>query len=161
TALVTGCGVSKSKYMDVTKQRDDLAAKNTQLQSSLDQANKDKDQLTAQNAELDGKVKEMEANVQKATQSTEETKATYEQMIGNLKDEVNSGEVEIKQLKDVISVNLAQDILFPPGSAELDKQGHDLLLKVVDDLKASPFKVIVTGNTDNAKIGPKLSKKYP
>jgi len=159
--LASGCGVSKSKYLDLTKERDALAAKNTELQTNLDQANKDKAQLQADKAAVDEQLKTAQSAVQSQSQSTDQAKATYEQMISHLQDEVKSGEVEIKQLKDVISVNLAQDILFPPGSAELDKQGTELLLKVADDLKASPFKVLVTGHTDNAQISKTLAKRYP
>jgi len=159
--LAAGCGVSKSQYIDVTKSRDEMAAKNTELQASLDQANKDKAQLQADKAAVDEQLKTAQAAVQAQTETTDQTKATYEQMIAHLQDEVKSGEVEVKQLKDVITVNLAQDILFPPGSAELDKTGSELLMKVSEDLKGSPFKVIVTGHTDNAKISKTLAKRYP
>lgn len=159
--VVAGCGVSKSKYIDVTKNRDELAAKNTELQASLDQANKDKAQLQTDKAALDDSLKTAQAAVQQQAQSTDQVKSTYEGMISHLQEEVKSGEVEIKQLKDVITVNLAQDILFPPGSAELDKTGSELLMKVSEDLKASPFKVIVTGHTDNAKISKTLARRYP
>jgi chemotaxis protein MotB len=159
--LAAGCGVSKSKYLEATKSRDELAAKNTELQTSLDQANKDKAQLQADKAAVDEQLKTAQAAAQTQQASSDQAKTTYEQMVSHLQDEVKSGEVEIKQLKDVISVNLAQDILFPVGSADLDKQGTDLLLKVADDLKASPFKVLVTGHTDNAKITGALAKRYP
>jgi len=159
--LAAGCGVSKSKYLDVTKSRDEMAAKNTELQSSLEQANKEKTQLQTDKAAVDEQLKTAQTAVQAQTETTDQTKATYEQMIGHLQQEVKSGEVEIKQLKDVITVNLAQDILFPPGSAELDKTGSELLMKVSEDLKGSPFKVIVTGHTDNAKISKTLAKRYP
>jgi chemotaxis protein MotB len=67
----------------------------------------------------------------------------------------------VQQLRDGISVNLAQDILFKSGSADLDKTGRELLLKVSDQLKASPFQIVVTGHTDNQKIGPALASRYP
>jgi len=159
--LTAGCGVSKSKYLDATKRGDDLAAKNTQLQASLDQVNKEKADLEAQNAALDSKVKEMESHVEQTQSSTDEAKATYEAMIQKLQGEVSSGQVEIKQLKDIVSVNLAQDILFPPGSAKLDKQGKELLGKVAEELKTSPFRVVVNGHTDDQKIGAALAKQYP
>jgi chemotaxis protein MotB len=160
-SLVAGCGVSKAKYMDVTKSRDELQAQNQQLQSSLDQANKDKAQLESDKAAMDSQVKQLQAQTEAAQKQTEETKGTYEQMIQHLQGEVSSGEVEIKQLKDVITVNLAQDILFKSGSAELDQQGHDILMKVVDDLKSSPFKIAVSGHTDDQKISKVLARKYP
>jgi chemotaxis protein MotB len=32
---------------------------------------------------------------------------------------------------------------------------------VSDQLKASPFQIVVTGHTDNQKIGPALAARYP
>jgi len=58
-------------------------------------------------------------------------------------------------------VNLAQDILFRSGSADLDTKGREILLKVADDLKTSPFQVFVAGHTDNQKIGASLAARYP
>jgi chemotaxis protein MotB len=159
--LTAGCGVSKSKYVDVTKARDDLSAENTKLKSDLDQATKDKTQLESDKAALDGQVKEMQSKIQETEAKQQEFKSTYDQMIGHLQDEVNSGKVEVEELRDGVSVNLAQDILFKSGSADLDKTGKELLLKVATDLKASPFQVIVAGNTDNQKISASLAKRYP
>jgi chemotaxis protein MotB len=82
-------------------------------------------------------------------------------MMGRLQGELKSGQVEVQQLRDGISVNLAQDILFKSGSADLDKTGRDLLLKVADEFKASKYQVVVTGHTDDQKIGPGLASRYP
>lgn len=160
-SLTAGCGISKAKYLDVTQSRDDLAAKNQQLQASLDAMSKDKAQLESSNATLEARVREMQAAVEQTQKSTEEVKSTYETLIGRLKGELSSGKVEIQQMRDGINVNLAQDILFRSGSAQLDKTGSELLFKVAGELKASPFEVLVTGHTDNQKIGPTLATRYP
>src|SRR5262245_61340228 len=106
--LAGGCGVSKSKYMDVTKARDDLAAQNTKLKSDLDQANKDKTQLESDKAALDGQVKDMQSKITEQEAKQQEFKSTYDQMIGHLQDEVNSGKVEIQEVRDGVKVNLAR-----------------------------------------------------
>jgi chemotaxis protein MotB len=166
--LLSGCGVSKSKYMDVTKSRDELAAQNQSLKASVDSLNQTNTQLAADKAALDGKVKEMDASSQQMAaelevqrKASEESKKAYEDMIGHLQGEVSSGKVEVQQMKEGVSVNLAQDILFPSGSAELDKKGREILLKVTDVLKDSPYQVIVSGHTDNQKIGAGLAGRYP
>ncbi|HET9325843.1 MAG TPA: OmpA family protein [Candidatus Eisenbacteria bacterium] len=161
TALLTGCGVSKAKYLDMTKSRDELSAKNTELQSSLEQANKDKAQLEADKAALDVQVKEAQAVAAEKAKAADEMKGTYESMIGNLKEELSSGKIEIERVRDGISVNMAQDILFKSGSAELDKTGRELLVQVAENVKANPYQIVVTGHTDNQKIGASLAKKYP
>jgi chemotaxis protein MotB len=163
-----GCGVSKAKYMGMTQDRDALVLKNSGLQASLDSVNTVNATLHTQNAALESHAKEMEATSdQLATQlkeqqaQTAEVHATYESMMGRLQGELKSGQVEVQQLRDGISVNLAQDILFKSGSADLDKTGRDLLLKVADEFKASKYQVVVTGHTDDQKIGPGLASRYP
>lgn len=168
TVSAVGCGVSKSKYADLNKNYDQAMAKNKQLTTDLETANKDKEQLTSDKSAIESKMKDMEATaeqmgskLQEQQKSAKEMKSTYESLVGNLKGELSSGKVEVQQLRDGISVNLAQDILFKSGSANLDKAGKDLLLKVSDQLKASPFQVVVTGHTDNQKIGAALAARYP
>ena len=167
-AATTGCGVSKSKYMDVTKSRDELAAQNKQLQGNLEAAAKNKAQLESDKTALEGRVKEMESSTQELNAKLEEQqkasaelKSTYEGLVGHLQGELSSGKMEIQQMRDGINVNLAQDILFPSGSAELDKTGRTLLLKLADQLKENPYQIIVTGHTDNQKIGAALAGRYP
>jgi chemotaxis protein MotB len=159
--LIAGCGVSKSKHTAMTKERDDAIAKSAQLQTSLDQANKDKAQLEADKAATDAKVKEMEAVAAAAQAALDETKKQYDAMVGQMQGELSSGKIEIQQMRDGINVNLAQDILFKSGSADLGKDGRELLLKVAENLKTSPYQVNVIGHTDNQKIGGNLAKKYP
>lgn len=162
------CGVSKTKYADLNKTYDAEMAKNKQLQADLETANKDKEQLQSEKNELEQKAKDNEAmaqqlgtKLQEQQKAVEDMKSTYESLVGNLKGELDSGKLEVQQLRDGISVNLAQDILFKSGSASLDKTGKDLLLKVSDQLKASPFQVVVTGHTDDQKIGAALATRYP
>jgi chemotaxis protein MotB len=167
-ALTAGCGVSKSKYSAMTKERDDAMAKNAQLQTNLDDANKnvatlqsDKATLESDKATLDSKVKEMEATTAEQQKTLDDAKAQYESMIGQMKTELSSGKIEVEQMRDGINVSLAQDILFKSGSADLGKEGKEILLKVAENLKTSPYQVIVNGHTDNQKIGGALAKKYP
>jgi chemotaxis protein MotB len=162
------CGVSKTKYADLNKNYDAAVAQTKTLQASLDTANKEKEQLQSEKSAIEQQAKDNEAMAQQLgtklaeqQKSVEEMKTTYESLVGNLKGELDSGKLEVQQLRDGISVNLAQDILFKSGSANLDKTGQELLLKVSDQLKASPFQILVTGHTDNQKIGPALAARYP
>jgi chemotaxis protein MotB len=47
------------------------------------------------------------------------------------------------------------------GSAEVDRNGTDVLLRVATQLKKSPHQIMVIGHTDNRPIGPALLKQYP
>jgi chemotaxis protein MotB len=166
--LAAGCGVSKSKYVDLTKSRDSLLAQTQQLETSLNAANKEKAQLSTDKAALEKRNQEMEAvqrevtaKLEEQAKANQEMQATYTKMLGTLEGEVNSGKVQIEQMRDGINLSLAQEILFPSGSANLDKQGRELLLRVAGDLKDAPSQVNVIGHTDNQKIGASLASRYP
>lgn len=138
--VVAGCGVSKSKYLAATQSADSLGAKNKELQSQLDQVN---------------------ADLARQKQQAADAQATYDAMVAKLREEVNSGQVEIQKLRDGIRVNMPQDILFPSGSASLDAGGRSLLGKVSDELKNSSYEIVVIGHTDNVGVGAKLVDRYP
>ena len=173
--LAAGCGVSKSKYLEVTKSEEQLKAEtqklqaqNQELQKNLDQVNKDKAQLETEKAALDEQAKHLQATqdslsgkIQEQQKSADEVKATYQAMLGHLQGEVSSGKIEIQQQRDGINVNLAQDILFKSGSATLDKSGKEILTKVADQMKGATYQVLVTGHTDNQKISTALAARYP
>ena len=138
--VVAGCGVSKSKYLAATQSAESLEAKNKELQSQLDQVNGD---------------------LARQKQQAADAQATYDAMVAKLREEVNSGQVEIQKLRDGIRVNMPQDILFPSGSASLDAAGRSLLNKVSEELKNSSYEIVVIGHTDNVGVGPKLVDRYP
>ena len=156
-----GCGVSKSKYLDITQQ-------NEKLQQDLAQASKDKAQLESDKTALNGRVQaveatnqQLDAKLREQEKATEEVKKNYESLAANLQGDVSSGQIQIRQLGDVISMSLAQDILFKSGSTEIDKTGKDLLMRIAEQLKPSPYEILVTGHSDDQKISPTLAKKYP
>lgn len=161
TALTSGCGISKAQYLDLTHRHDDLATKNQQLQASLASANNEKTQLEASKTQLESRVRELESESAERQRTSDDAKSTYETLIGKLQGELSSGKVEIQRMRDGLSVNLAQDILFRSGSSELDAQGRELLLKVAEELKPAPFDIFVNGHTDNQKIGAALATRYP
>ena len=160
-ALAAGCGVSKSKYVEASQSAEQLAAKNKALQENLDGTTAKKEQLEKDMASMQTATDQLKAELEKTKQATVSMQSTYEGLVGQLKNEVSSGNVTIQQMRDGIRVNLAQDILFKSGSANLDKAGKDLLSKVADELKSSNYEVAVIGHTDNQKIGSALAQRYP
>jgi chemotaxis protein MotB len=160
-ALAAGCGVSKSKYLEATQSADQLAAKNKTLQTSLDSTNAKKDQLEKDMATMQASMDQMKADLEKTKQANVDMKSTYEGLVGKLQNELKGGNVTIQQMRDGIRVNLAQDILFKSGSADLDQQGKEVLAKVGDELKTSNYEISVIGHTDSLKISGALAKKYP
>jgi chemotaxis protein MotB len=160
-ALVAGCGVSKAKYLEASQGAEQLTAKNAELQKSLEGANAKNEELTKNLAETQSTLDQTKADLEQTKKATVNMQSTYDGLVNQLKGEVSSGNVTIQQIRDGIRVNLAQDILFKSGSANLDKSGKEVLAKVAEELKSSTYEIAVIGHTDNQKIGAGLAQRYP
>jgi chemotaxis protein MotB len=178
--------VSTGKYEMALQERDELArehralqdeyestkqgleAEKARLESDIMALEDEKRRLEEERGQLEGRVGEMEADVrglgtqlEQQKQEAARFKATYDGLVGQLKNELAAGQIEIRQLRDGLSVDVAQEILFESGSAELDDQGREVLLKVSEQLEKTPYQIVVGGHTDDRQIGPNLAKRYP
>lgn len=106
-------------------------------------------------------IEEKEAVLQELSEQQKKDKEVYENLVGQLNSELSAKQVKITQMKDGISLNLSQEILFDSGSAELNKQGREVLKKVSDELKDLEYQTVVSGHSDNVPISGRLAKTYP
>ncbi len=145
-AGLVGC-VSSGKYEKLTEERDALRqrladAEDEQLH--LESAGRN---LAVSLTQQEGELSSM--------------RGTYDALLSELEQEVAAGQVQIQRLRDGIRVNLAQDILFPTGSAELDGQGRDVLTRVAEQLAKAGHRIEVEGHTDDVRIRGALGRTYP
>jgi len=178
---VPGC-VSEGRYVQVEQERDLLVARNQQCQGMVEDAKnngeslaqekamlaQEKSSLETERADLQAKLAELKlqeeslgSKLKDREQESQKLKATYDGLVSNLKKEVQAGQIQVTQLRDGLRVNVAQDILFDSGSAEVDKNGTEVLTRVATQLKKSPHQILVIGHTDNKPVGPALAKQYP
>ena len=156
----------------------ELQARNQELQQTDQELRAAKGKLSDKNAELAAtseellrRQHELQTTMQQLNESNNKLKATadymaktnklYDDLVKELSSEVDAKQIKIKELKDGISVNLSEDILFPSGSAQLNKNGQKVIKKVSTKLKGIPHQVIVAGFTDNVPIKGNLAKIYP
>jgi len=165
--LVVGC-VSQATYNSKAKETESLAAQNESLQAQVkgltaEVASLKKEQeLTRMEKEaLQAKVDELSQKAEKAEQLEKATQ-TYQDLQKKLEKEIREGQVQIKEMKDRLTVTMVDQILFPSGSAEVGKKGKAVLDKVVTILKDVKDKRIeVDGHTDNVPIVSSLKKRFP
>jgi chemotaxis protein MotB len=82
--------------------------------------------------------------------------------VKELEGEIKKGEIKVTQVRDKLSVNLVEKILFDSGSVEIKPEGLKVLDRVGEILKNVKDKQInVEGYTDNVPIGSKLANKFP
>lgn len=174
-ALLSGC-VSQSKYRALeasskaerSKSQQEIAA----LQSQKESMDKDLAALRQEKQTAETEIASMNdrlAQLQKqaaetVTQKDEEInrlKGTYENLVKDLKGEIEKGEIKVTQIRDRLTVNLVEKILFDSGRAEVKPQGKEILKKVGNILKEVKDKDIrVEGYTDNVPIGGALRQKF-
>lgn len=103
----------------------------------------------------------MSKKLAETTEYVDKTKKLYTELVGHLSTELEANQIKISELKDGISVNLSESILFPSGSAILSDTGIGVIKKVSGSLKSIPHQIIVAGFTDNVAIKGDLAKQYP
>jgi chemotaxis protein MotB len=169
-----GC-VSRAQLTQVEQQLDLCAKRYEQLQTEIESAARtgetlarEKSTLSHQKSFLEAKVVSLQAQeaelgsmLREREQEAIKLQDTYDGLVANLKKELQAGQIEVKQLRDGLRVNVAQDILFDSGSAALDSNGTAVLSKVATQLRKTPHQIMVIGHTDDKPIGPALLKQYP
>ncbi len=107
-----------------------------ELQALVDELSKSKKKLEAAKAELEKKSGE------------------YEQLASALRGEIESGRIELMELRGRTTVKMKDKILFASGSATVGADGRAALKKVAEALRGLQGKAIrVEGHTDNVPTG--------
>ncbi len=155
--LVAACGVSKDeyrakdleaqqnlkKYLDESQKAADLAKKLGDIDQKLAISQRQVDELQARKVEL-----EKEKGVLQAKS------AQYEQLATSLKSQIDTGQIELSELRGKMTVKLKDKILFASGSAAVGKAGRAALDAVADAFKSLKGKnVVVSGYTDDVPTG--------
>lgn len=146
--------------------KDELSRTITDLRTNI--AVKENEVITKNNEmaalkkQIDGLSQEKELAIKEKEKSVAEMKKTYDSLIGEMNEEIKKGEISVTQLKDKLSVNLVEKILFDSGSAEIKKDGKKVLERVAGILKKVTDKQVrVEGHTDNVPISPRLAERFP
>jgi chemotaxis protein MotB len=85
--------------------------------------------------------------------AAEAKSAQYERLAGSLQGQIEAGQIEISELRGKMTVKLKDKILFPSGSARLNKEGGaalDAVAGVFKDLQGKS--VVVAGYTDDVPV---------
>jgi len=113
-------------------------------------------------ANLHKQVAELERQKTELQTSSEQNKAQYDALVGKLSTEVEKGQLQVKQYQNMLSVDVAEQIFFDSGHADLKESGKAVLQKVGEALKSYKDKIIrVVGYTDNVPIAKSIQNVYP
>jgi len=85
-------------------------------------------------------------------------------LAASLRPEIKMDQVKVDDLGNGIRVRITDELLYVPGSVEIDAKGRTALGKVVSQLAAmaaKDYEIDVVGHTDNVPVGPRLAERYP
>lgn len=161
SALALGGCVTQGKYNDLAKERDTLAADKKALADQRAALENEKLALAEEKKALEQRVAGTSQELESMKAKSAEQEAMFSKLKKELSSELDSQKLTLRQLKDGISVDLPEDILFPSGSATLRDSGRAVLAKVSEQLRDAKYQIMVSGFTDNVPISGKLAQRFP
>jgi len=149
-----------------TTQRSELEAQKLSLQHQIATINDRLSETERQAAELATQKADLATQkAELAAQKDEEIRrlrGTYDSLVKDLESEITKGEIKVRQIRDRLSVQMVEKILFDSGKAEIKPEGKTVLEKVGNVLRTVQDKQIrVEGYTDAMPIGAGLRGKFP
>ncbi len=115
----------------------------------------EKQTLAAEKERLEKERAAKEAEIARLTK-------TQEDLTKSLQAQIDKGDIKIKQVRDRLTINMVEKVLFNSGQAQVKPEGLKVLKQVADVLKTVNDKQIrIEGHTDNVPIGGKLQQKFP
>jgi chemotaxis protein MotB len=163
-ALAAGGCVSSSEFEKLQadknqeidglqKQRAALEQQTRDLQGQRKALEDQKTALERQQSALRSEVDSLQRQKSQLEAANVQTKSQYDGLLANLNDEVKKGQLQVRQYKDMLTVEVAEQLFFDSGRAALKDQGKEVLKRVGEVLKGYDNKVIrVVGHTDNVPI---------
>jgi flagellar motor protein MotB len=100
-----------------------------------------------------------EAALTSSEQALAELSSTYTGLVADLEAEVATGQIQIEQLREGLHLNVAQEIMFLSGSANLAAGGEEVVRTLAERLKRLPHDIEVQGHTDDVAL--RGSPLYP
>lgn len=145
----------EQQVRNLESQRASLESQRASLEKQRDSLAKEKDTLSQQVAALEQQRAHLQA-------SEKQVEARYDTLLANLNEEVKKGQLQVRQLRGMLTVDVAEQLFFDSGRATLKETGKQLLQKVAESLKGYEDKAIrIVGHTDNVPITKGLQKVYP
>jgi chemotaxis protein MotB len=130
------------------------------IRSEINALNSKYADVQSQKERVEGELEKTVAEKKKALAELERAKADFS---SSLESEIASGDVLIEQRGDRLVVNVADQILFPKGEAEVSERGRGLLKQVattLSQIKTHDFQI--GGHTDSAPIvSPTVLEHFP
>jgi chemotaxis protein MotB len=143
-------------------QREALERERNALREDKSALEKEKARLEQEKAQLEQTKSALERDKAKLLDASRQTQAQHDALVASLSQELKKGELQVRRYKDMLTVEVAEQLFFDSGRAALKDSGKAVLKKVADALKSYEDKAIrVVGHTDNVPIAKSLQQRFP
>jgi chemotaxis protein MotB len=152
----------KAREVDALRsQRAALEGERNSLEQQKRLLEKDKAALEREQGMLRAQNEALERERMKLLDATKQSQAQYDALARELDEEVQKGQLQVRQYKDMLTVDVAEQLFFDSGRATLKETGKEVLKRVADAIRSYDDKAIrVVGHTDNVPISGALQKTY-
>ncbi|MDF0665251.1 MAG: OmpA family protein [Nitrospira sp.] len=148
---------SASAQEDIAKLQQQAAS----MEAEAAQIAKEREQLRQEQARLATKLDQERAAKEAKEAEIKRLTRTQEELSKSLQEEISKGNITVQQVRDSLTINLVDRVLFDSGQAEVKPTGQHVLKQVSDLLKTVTDKQIrIEGHTDNVPISAKLQSRY-
>jgi chemotaxis protein MotB len=149
--LASGSASAQEEIAKLQKQASALEANAARIAKEREQLRQEQSQLAA-TLERERLAKEEE--IIRLTR-------TQEELSKSLKDEISKGNITIQQVRDRLTINMVDRVLFDSGQAQVKPAGVKVLQQVGDVLnKITDKQIRIEGHTDNVPISSKLQDRF-
>src|SRR2546430_4422844 len=136
--MASGC-VSTGTYEKLEADKNqEIAALQKQhgtLQEQVQGLQSQRSALEQQQADLRRQVDALEQQKTQLLTASKQNQSQYDSLVKDLTEEVKKGQLQVRQYKDMLTVDVAEQLFFDSGRATLKDTGKDVLKKVGDALK--------------------------
>ena len=149
--FASGSALAREEIAKLQKQASELEANAARIAKEREQLRQEQSQLAA-TLEQERLAKEEE--IKRLTR-------TQEELSKSLQDEISKGNITIQQVRDRLTINMVDRVLFDSGQAQVKPAGVKVLKQVGDVLnKISDKQIRIEGHTDNVPISSKLQGRF-
>jgi chemotaxis protein MotB len=126
-----------------------------ELRAERDQLREERDRLRTESGQLASTVEAREAEIARLESARTQIEA-------QLRAEIAGGDITVQEVGGELRVRLADQVLFPPGSADLSPRGQAVLRRVATSLTNIEGHVIeVGGHTDDTPLSEATQERFP
>jgi chemotaxis protein MotB len=149
--LQSGSASSREEIARLQKQAADLEANTARIAKEREQLRQEQSRLAAA---LDQERAAKDEEIKRLTR-------TQEELSKSLQEEISKGNITIQQVRDRLTINMVDRVLFDSGHAQVKPAGVQVLKQVADIInKITDKQIRIEGHTDNVPISSKLQDRF-